>query len=364
MTKAKFLKPNVVCMVLLIGLINGCQSIHYMGQAISGHLDLLNKRQPVEDLIDDPQTSDELRRQLVLTTQLLEFADEELHLPVGDQYRSYVSLERPYVVWNVFAAPELSLEPKTWCYPVAGCTVYRGFFSADNARKFAQRLMDRGYDVIVGGVAAYSTLGWFSDPLLSTFIDRSESGLASLIFHELAHQLIYIPDDSPFNESFATAVSLEGLRRWHISRNNLDQYQRYKKSYQDRQEILSLIAGYRNRLRNLYQSSLSDSIKRRHKAGLLGEMRHEFESLSRQKASLSVFSHWFEDPLNNARLISISTYNDHVPAFKQLLQDSQYDLKLFYQNCRRLADFRPSIRLKTLLELAYGKPPNAVSSDR
>ena len=364
MTLATFPKHRAVFLILLIGLISGCQSAHYMGQAISGHLDLLDKRQPVEDLIDDPQTPDKLRRQLVLTTQLLEFAEEELRLPAGGQYRSYVNLERPYVVWNVFAAPELSLEPKTWCYPVVGCTVYRGYYSEEDARRYAQKLTDRGYDVMVGGVTAYSTLGWFSDPLLSTFIDHSESGLAALIFHELAHQLIYLPDDSPFNESFATAVSHEGLRRWHLSRNNMDKYQRFSEFYHDRQKVLTLIAGYRNRLRHLYQSSLSDSIKRRQKAGLLQEMRQEFESLSRQKASLTVFSHWFESPLNNARLISISTYNEYVPAFQQILQDSQYDLELFYQHCKRLADYSPSKRREALQELVHGKPPHAVSSNR
>ena len=355
----KFIKPGLACLVLLIGLISGCQSIHYMGQAVTGHLDLLEKRQPVEVLMNDPQAPVELRRQLVLATQMLEFAEEELHLPAGDQYRTYVDIGRPYVVWNVFAAPELSLEPKTWCYPVVGCTVYRGFFTEDSARQYAGRLMTQGYDIMVGGVSAYSTLGWFSDPLLSTFIHRTEAGLAALLFHELAHQLIYVPDDSQFNESFATAVAHEGLRRWYLLKNDSDQYHRYKVYYQDSQEILSLIASYRDRLRNLYQLALPDSTKRHQKIELLREMRQDFETLKRQNARLSVFSHWFEGPLNNARLISISTYHDYVPAFRQLLKDSQYDLGLFYQQCRRLGNDSPSERRRTLLELIHREPIHA-----
>ena len=356
-------KLIVVCWILICGLLSGCQSIHYMGQAISGHLDLLNRREPVADLIEDPQTPEKLKKQLLLTTELLAFAEKELSLPAGEQYRSYVQLDRPYVVWNVFAAPELSLEPRTWCYPVAGCTVYRGFFSEKNAGQYAQKLAGRGYDVIVGGVTAYSTLGWFNDPLLSTFIDRSESGLAMLIFHELAHQVLYVPDDSSFNESFATAVAQVGLRRWYIARDNPDQFRRYTEFYADKQKMLLIIADFRGRLRDLYQSSLSENTKRRQKIALFSEMRQEFESHLKQKKSLAVFSDWFAPPLNNARLVSIATYHDHVPAFQQLLKNNQNDLDRFYQQCRRLAEYNPAKRRNALQELVNTSSPNAAAMD-
>ena len=360
---AKFAQLIAVCWIFIGGLLSGCQSIHYMGQAISGHLDLLNRREPVADLLEDPQTPEELRKQLLLSTELLAFAEKELLLPAGKQYRSYVNLDRPYVVWNVFAAPELSLEPRTWCYPVAGCTVYRGFFSETQANQYAQRLAGRGYDVMVGGVTAYSTLGWFSDPLLSTFIDRSESGLAMLIFHELAHQLIYVPDDSSFNESFATTVAQEGLRRWFLSRNNLDQYRRYREFSEDRQTMVSIITAFREQLQNLYQSPLPEDVKRRQKIVLFGELRQEFESRRNQKRTLAVFSDWFEPPLNNAKLVSIATYHDYVPAFRQLLANNQNDLDRFYQQCRRLAGYNPAKRRSALQDLVRVSQHRAVVMD-
>jgi predicted aminopeptidase len=347
----KRIKSAIAGSILMCGLFSGCQSLHYMGQAVSGHLDLLNRRQPTAELIEDPQTPPELRDQLLLADRLLLFAEQELLLPAGDQYRLYVSLERPYVVWNVFAAPELSLEPKTWCYPVAGCTVYRGFFAEGSARRCADRLAGSGYDVMVGGVPAYSTLGWFSDPLLSTFIHRSETGLAELIFHELAHQLLYVRDDSMFNESFATAVAQEGLRRWFQSRDNLDAYRRYEVLVQDRHEVVTMIAGCRDRLQQIYRSRLPDTVKRRQKAERFQKLRREFESRRRLRDTLDAFSSWFDVPLNNARLVSLATYHDYVPAFRQLLENNQNDLDRFYRQCRELAGYPPARRRSTLQQL-------------
>jgi predicted aminopeptidase len=352
-------KAGIACMILLCGFLIGCQSLHYMGQAVSGQLDLLSRRQPAAELIEDSRTPQELRDQLLLADRLLLFAEQELLLPAGDQYRFYVSLERPYVVWNVFAAPELSLEPKTWCYPIAGCTVYRGFFAEGSAHRCADRLAGRGYDVMVGGVAAYSTLGWFSDPLLSTFIHRSETGLAELIFHELAHQLLYVRDDSMFNESFATAVAQEGLRRWFQSRNNFDEYRRYEALVRDRREMVALVAGFRDRLQQMYQSRLSDTVKRRQKAELFQELRQEFESRRGERNALDAFSGWFKGPLNNAKLVSLATYHDYVPAFQQLLENKRNDLDRFYRQCRELAGYPPDRRRSTLRQLIRSSPQRA-----
>jgi len=357
---AKSVQSSIACSILLCGLLSGCQSLHYMGQAAVGHLDLLNRRQTAAELIEDPRTPQDLKGQLLLAARLLDFAEQELLLPAGDQYRSYVSLERPCVVWNVFAAPELSLEPKTWCYPIVGCTVYRGFFAEESARRCADRLARRGYDVIVGGVTAYSTLGWFSDPLLSTFIYRSESGLAELIFHELAHQLLYVRDDSMFNESFATAVAQEGLRRWFESRHDVTEYRRYEALVQDRREMAALISEFRDRLQQMYRRRLPDTVKRRQKAELFKKLRQEFEFRRRHRKPLALFSGWFEAPLNNAKLVSLATYHDDVPAFQQLLENNRNDLDRFYRQCRELAGYDPAKRRRRLRQLV-GAPSQRVA---
>jgi hypothetical protein len=208
--------------LLLALLLPACSSLGYYGQAVNGQLQLLARRQPIDSLLEAESTPADLRARLALVRQLLDFAAQELALPVHDQYRSYVELDRPFVVWNVFATPEFSMQPKTWCFPVAGCVAYRGWFSEARARADARRLREAGFDVFVGGVAAYSTLGWFSDPVLSTVLYREDHRLAMLLFHELAHQVAYTRDDSVFNESFATAVEQLGLAAWlaaNASRN-------------------------------------------------------------------------------------------------------------------------------------------------
>lgn len=341
----------IISFIFASGLLSGCQTIHYLGQAIDGQMDLLSRRQPVAELIADPQTPPDLKSRLHLATELLEFAEAELYLPAADQYRTYVSLDRPYVVWNVFAAPEFSLQPRTWCYPVAGCTAYRGYFSEENARRDAQRLIDSGYDVMVGGVAAYSTLGWFNDPLLSTFINASEPQMAALIFHELAHQLLYVRGDSVFNESFATAVAHEGMRRWYASRGKPDQYHHYMRFYHQKLEMVALISEFRQKLTNLYQNDMPPVAKRRQKIGLFRQLRQEFDSRRSERKRLAAFAHWFDSSMNNAKLVSIATYNDYVPAFNHMLKDHQHDLEQFYQQCRSLSAFEPGKRHSALQQM-------------
>ncbi|MBI5783517.1 MAG: aminopeptidase, partial [Gammaproteobacteria bacterium] len=207
-------------LLLLLAVVSGCASPGYYLHAVSGQIEILNKRRPVEEVLNDPATTPQTRQQLKLVRRLRDFASRELGLPDNDSYRSYTDLERPFVVWDVFAAPELSLEPKQWCFLVAGCVPYRGYFARDEAEQFAADLKQDGYDVYVGGVPAYSTLGWFNDPLLNTFIHRSEPELAGLLFHELAHQKIYVSGDTTFNESFATVVELEGVKRWSQQNGN------------------------------------------------------------------------------------------------------------------------------------------------
>jgi predicted aminopeptidase len=194
------------CAVALIALVAGCQSLAYYTQAIGGHLKVLSRARPVPEWLADPSTPPELKQRLETARRIREFASTHLKLPENNSYAAYAELNRSYVVWNVFAAPEFSVEPKNECFPFIGCVSYRGFYSEGDARRHAAKLREAGYDVYVGGVPAYSTLGWSDDPLLSTFIGYSDAQLARLVFHELAHQLVYVRDDTTFNESFAVAV--------------------------------------------------------------------------------------------------------------------------------------------------------------
>ncbi|MCR4332712.1 MAG: aminopeptidase, partial [Sulfuricaulis sp.] len=226
---------------LLFAVCAGCASPLYYAQAVSGQIEILTKRRPVEEVLADPATTPETRRQLELVRHLRDFASRELLLPDNRSYRSYADLQRPFVVWDVFATPELSLEPKRWCFLVAGCVPYRGYFARDKAEQFAAKLKQKGYDVYVGGVPAYSTLGWFNDPLLNTFIHRSEAELAGLLFHELAHQQIYISGDSAFNESFATVIELEGVKRWFEHQGTAQQTEAYQQKIKRREEFTALV---------------------------------------------------------------------------------------------------------------------------
>ena len=232
---------------------------------------MLNDRQAIAQLIEDPNTPVDLKTQLQLVLELRAFAQSELQLPVEGQYSHYVNLERHAVVWNVFVAPELSLEPKTWCYPIAGCAAYRGYFSEQGAREYAVEFADEGYDTYVGGVAAYSTLGWFNDPVLNTFVYWEEPQLADLIFHELAHQLLYVPGDTQFNESFATTVAMEGVQRWMQKRNNTEQYEKYLQGRAQQEDFIHMLGRCRERLVRVYQGCLDSP----------GALRHEGRSVLR-----------------------------------------------------------------------------------
>jgi predicted aminopeptidase len=314
-----------------------CQSLPYYDQAINGHTEILRSREPISDLIEDADTPAGLRKKLIFIQTVRDFAEKQLHLPVNDHYLSYVELNRPYVVWNVFAAPEFSLKPKTWCFPIVGCVAYRGYFSEQDARRFGDALQQEGYDVFIGGAIAYSTLGWFDDPVLSTFLYLNAPETAALIFHELAHAILYIQDDTAFNEGFATAVEQEGLRRWQSSANDLKGYENWLLKGQRRQRFISLVSKYRAKLEDLYQGNLPLTEKRNQKAAVFNQMRSEFLDLKSDHNALAAYDAWFSHPLNNAQLISVSTYHDWVPAFRKILSESGGDLEEFYQRCRQLA---------------------------
>jgi len=333
---------------LLITVLSGCASPLYYAQAISGQLEILAKRRPIEEVLSDPATPAQTRDQLKLVQRLRDFAIQELALPDNQSYRRYADLDRPFAVWNVFAAPELSLEPKKWCFIVAGCVPYRGYFARDKAEQFAANLKQKGYDVYVGGVPAYSTLGWFSDPLLNTFIHRPEAELAGLLFHELAHQKIYVSDDSAFNESFATVVELEGVKRWFQQSGNTKEAEAYRQKIQRREEFTALVLKHRAHLKEIYASTLIDAEKRMAKARVFEELRNDYAKLKTIWNGYSAFDNWFNQDLNNAHLAAIGLYSQYVAAFQTLLAQHGGDLAAFYREVERLAQLPPDERAVVL----------------
>jgi len=314
-------------------LLSGCETVAYYSQAVTGHLEIMAKSQPVEQMLADPQTPPDMRRRLELTQRIRDFASKELGLPDNGSYRSYAALARPYVVWNVVAAPAFALEPVKSCFPVAGCVSYRGFFAREDAEAHAGRLRAEGNDVYVYGVPAYSTLGRFDDPLLSTFIQQPDGELARLIFHELAHQVAYAKDDSTFNESFAVVVEREGLRRWMADKGEAP-IRAYADLQRRRAEFYALLEGPRERLRSLYRSRLAPEEMRRRKD-------EEFRAL---KAALAKYPTLAALEPNNAFLAARSTYTRLVPEFEKLLAEEGRDLPRFYERVKKLAASERSSR--------------------
>lgn len=307
----------------------GCETLSYYAQAVGGHLDLTGRARPVAELLADAHTSPSLRERLALSQSVREFASRELKLPDNDSFRRYAELERPYAVWNVVATPEFSLEPVRSCFPVAGCVSYRGFFSREGARRHAARQRAHGYDAFVYGVPAYSTLGVFDDPLLSTFIRWPDLELARLMFHELAHQLVYVGGDSTFNESFAVTVEREGVRRWLAAAGRPADLEKFREARERERNFGRLLDETRMRLQALYRLDLgADAMRERKKA--------EFERLASDAAYLR-HAAGFESAPNNALLAAFATYSQLVPAFERLLAETGGDLERFYAAVKSLA---------------------------
>ena len=306
-------------------------------QGAAGQLQLMSKRKPIARVIADPATSPEVRSQLEAVAQIREFATRRLGLPDNGSYRSYADVGRTYVVWNVIAAPEFSVDPKEWCYPIVGCVAYRGYFVERRARRFADGLRRRGLDVAVDGVAAYSTLGHFDDPILNTMLGWSDVELASIVFHELTHQMIYVPNDADFNEALATTVEEEGVRRWLQSLGRDRDLERYR-AYQERfAQVLALLTRTRDELRALYASGIDREPMRRRKAALYAALDSSYHGLAQQWGGHAPFDGWFEGHLNNANLASVATYYDCVPGFRRELEAVGGDLGAFYARVRQLA---------------------------
>lgn len=332
-------------------LATGCANLQYYAESISGQFAIWSHEQPIEAVLADPDADPALKRKLQRVLDIRSFATTELGLPDNGSYRSYADLRRSYVVWNVFAARELSLEPKRWCFNFVGCVSYRGYFSKEKAEKFARGLRENGYDVYVGGVSAYSTLGWFADPILNTLISKSDTDLAAVIFHELAHQVVYVAGDSAFNESFATAVEMEGLRRWLTHNGSAEQREVSARSRTRHDAFLALLSRYRANLEQLYASELPDEDKRAEKGRVFAAMREEYQALKDGWGGYAGYDRWFEHA-NNAALASIATYTDFVPGFEQLLAEERSDLRRFYREANRLAKMPKDTRATLLESLA------------
>jgi predicted aminopeptidase len=322
---------------LVLALLSGCGTTYLM-QAGGGELQVLNARRPIDEVIDDPHTSPALRTRLTTVHAAREFASSELHLPDNKSYTTYADIHRPYVVWNVVAAPEFSVEPRRWCFPVAGCVAYRGYFTEQHARQFAFALEQQGDDVVVEGVPAYSTLGKFSDPVLSSMMQYDDDELAATIFHELAHQLIYVPGDSEFNEAFAVTVEDAGLERWLIHQGSPERIRRYRDSAAQGQQYITLLSAARARLAHLYGSGVPVEEMRAGKAQIFAALTDDMRALEvRQRSRYPVYDEWLAGGLNNAMLAAVATYYECVPGLKRLLAANDNDLERFYAAVRALA---------------------------
>ena len=322
----------------------------YYLQAAAGQWQVMRKREPITDVVADAATPAELAERLRVVQVARQFSIDELALPDNDSYRSYADIERDFVVWNVFAAPEFSLQARRWCFPIAGCVSYRGYFSQQAADAEAERLGRKGFDVAVGGVTAYSTLGNFDDPVLSSMMRWDDLQLVATLFHELAHQVLYVKGDTGFNESFATAVEEFGVRRWLESRGQPDDMRAYRERRALRQDLMALVAAARRDLRITFAKAVSDEEKRDSKRARLEQL--EIAASARLERAGRKPAGWLRGGLNNARLVSMTLYEGRLPAFRALLEQCEHDMRCFYDKARELAKQSKAARNAALDALA------------
>lgn len=343
---------QIYLLSLLIITASGCTTIRYYTQAADGQIRLLIQAQPFDSVLQDPATGAALEDALTTAVAVREFARTELALPVAGSFHHFVDLDRPYVVLNLVAVPEFSLQPHQWCYPVVGCQSYRGYFDPELARREQASFRDRGYDTLLAGVTAYSTLGWFDDPLHTGFTRLPEDRMAALIIHELSHQVVYVAGDTAFNESYATAVELEGLRRWLDSRGDPEGYGQALARIRQRQQTLALVESVVPELEALYrqEGELAADTLRARKGELLERLREAYMALAGSWDQPGPFGA-APEALSNAHLALFRQYHQYVPGFRQLLRDHQQDFARFHDAVRNLAQQPPQVRTATLLAL-------------
>jgi predicted aminopeptidase len=335
--------------VAVLGLCVLLPACYYV-QATRGQIEVLSKREPIDEVLASPDTTEELSRRLRVVQEARQFSIDELGLPDNKSYRSYSDLERDFVVWNVFAAPEFSLDAREWCYPIVGCVSYRGYFSEEAANKEADKLRQKGFDVAVGGVPAYSTLGNFNDPVLNTMMRWDDVKLVSTLFHELAHQVLYIKDDTAFNESFATAVEEIGIEQWLVEKGRQGDMARYRSQKDMHRSLVRLVDAAKNDLAEYYAREIDTDTMRELKTArleqLASDVRAELRAAGRNE------SHWLTGTLNNARLLPMLLYDGQVPAFLALYADCGSELGCLYEEAAKIAQLDRAARQASLDALA------------
>lgn len=351
---------------LTLFMLGGCSTISYYGQSIRGQLGVIEASRPVEEVVADPDTADSVRRRLQQLPALRRFAVDELALPETDSYRLYADIQREALVWNVVATPVDSLVPREWCYPVVGCAAYRGYFSRHDAQIKAAALTEEGWDSAVEPIPAYSTLGWFSDPLPSTVIAWPLPDIAGLLFHELAHEALYVSGDSAFNEAYATVVEKEGVRRWLLQYGSAAQRRSHVLEEQRRQAFLGLLGQTREQLTVLYAAGVETETLLQRKGEILDELRSGYVLLKRRWGGYAGYDRWFDRPLNNAHLVSVNTYHALEPAFWRILRRVDGSMVAFHAECRAMAAIPPAQRKAAMQRLLDGsdESPTSVAIQR
>lgn len=334
--------------------LTGCGSFNYYLDILNGHAEILNKAEPISEILQRQDIRPAVKQALRELQQARQFAVAELYLPDNGSYREYADIGRRYVVWNVVATDEFSLQPQQWCFLIVGCLSYRGFYSRTTAEEFAAALHKQGKDVYVAGVKAYSTLGWFDDPLLNTMLYRDLSMRMNLLFHELAHQKIYVAGDTAFNEAFATAVAQEGVRRWLIKQGKAADYERYLQKLKYRQAFNHLLRQARQDLEKIYTADLGVAEMRQRKRLRFARLQQEYQQLKARWGNDTRFDGWMAQDLNNAHLLLVATYHDAVPGFQAMLAQHGGDLQGFYREVEGMLALSKEARHRRLDKLARG----------
>ncbi len=338
---------RITVMLFLSLLLSGCDTVGYYGQGIQGQYSIWKAQVPVAKALQNPALTDQQRRHLEQVARMRAFAAEQLHLPVKHEYDTYADVGRRYVAWVVMASPAYSLEPRTWCYPLVGCLDYHGFFSQDKAVRYALALRRQGMDTYVAPVQAYSTLGWFRDPVLNGFLNLDEPEMAELMFHELAHQKLFFKGDTAFNESFANAVAEEGLMRY-AKVYNLD-LTAWQQRQSAQQQVMQLLMQTRQSLAGIYRQTESLDHMQQDKMKVLQQLKSRFAELALQQPALQQYASFIEHA-NNASLASAADYHDLVPRFQALLQHDGGDLQKFFSDCAELKHMHPAARRTALAQ--------------
>jgi len=347
--------------LVLAALLGGCADAPYYAQSVRGHWALMSAARPIDDWLQRPDASDALRQRLTLVQSIRHFAATDLHLPDNVSYTRYADLQRRYAVWNVVAAPADSLTLKTWCFPVAGCVGYRGYFDKTQALALAATLRAQGLEVSVYGVPAYSTLGWSNwlagDPMLNTFVNYPDGELARLMFHELAHQVVYASDDTAFNESFATAVERLGGALWLARQATPQARQAFGVFDQRRRQFRALTRSTRASLIRVYKENkplaLINKVQVAMKKKVMADFRADYATLKDSWDGYSGYDAWVAEA-NNAAFAAQAAYDEWVPAFEALFDQQGRDWRRFYDAVGQLARQPAPERKRNLLALCNG----------